>query len=117
MHLWQRLADDMARTLRRYGAFRELQVFDLAVVGEGASATVQLSTHPERPSHRPTELIDKNGRRIAIILSDCTATYWWDGALLPMLQEWAAVLPTVVWQVLPAWMWGVRRWAGGRRWR
>ena len=106
MQLWQRLADDLAQILRRYGAFRDLQVFELGVTGEGAGATVQLSTHPNRPSHQPTELIDKQGRRIAIILSDCTATYWWDGALLPMLSEWAAVMPTVVWQVLPAWMWG-----------
>ena len=31
MQIWQRLIDDLLRTLRRYGAFRNVQVFDLLV--------------------------------------------------------------------------------------
>ena len=47
-----------------------------------------------------------------IVLSDCAGAYWWDGTLLPMLQDWGQVMPTVVWQMLPPWMW--KRTALGR---
>ena len=113
MHIWQRLVKDVVKILRSYGAFRDVQVFDLKVnqsapVGDA----VQLISSPHRPGHRPTELIDQRGRRIVIVLSDCAGAYWWDGTLLPMLQSWGKVMPIVVWQMLPAWMW--KRTALGR---
>jgi formylglycine-generating enzyme required for sulfatase activity len=107
MHIWQRLVKDVVRILRSYGAFRDVQVFDLMV-----DAEVQLLSKPDRPGHRPSEVIDQQGRRIVIVLSDCAGKYWWDGTLLPTLQAWGKVMPTVVWQMLPAWMW--RRTALGR---
>jgi formylglycine-generating enzyme required for sulfatase activity len=107
MHIWQRLVKDVVRILRSYGAFRDVQVFDLVVATE-----VQLLSKPDRPGHRPSEVIDQQGRRIVIVLSDCAGKYWWDGTLLPTLQAWGKIMPTVVWQMLPAWMW--RRTALGR---
>ena len=107
MRLWQRLVDDLVQTLKRYGAFRDLQVFDLEVNVDAITPkdAVFLRTHPERPSHRPSEVLEQRGRRIAIVLSDCAGEYWWNGTLLPMLQTWAAVMPTAIWQMLPEWMW------------
>lgn len=117
MHIWQRLIKDIVRILRHYGAFRDVQVFDLVVNQAGRSTTItndaiQLISKPQRPGHRASELIDQSGRRIVMVLSDCAGVYWWDGTLLPMLQEWGKVMPTVVWQMLPAWMW--KRTALGR---
>ena len=114
MYIWQRLAKDVARMLRRYGAFRNVQVFDLVVnqSAQSPEALVLLLSHPQQQGHRPSELIDQRGHRIAIVLSDCAGTYWWDGTLLPMLQVWGKIMPTVVWQMLPAWMW--KRTALGR---
>jgi hypothetical protein len=37
MHIWQRLVSDIVRILRRYGAFRNVQAFDLQVDQEYAS--------------------------------------------------------------------------------
>ena len=113
MHLWQRLIKDLERTFRRYGAFRNLQLFNLDVGAEPAGSlssgsdgeAVRLKSHPERIGHRPSELVEQSGQRIAIVLSDCAGEYWWDGRLLPMLETWAQVMPTVVWQMLPEWMW------------
>jgi formylglycine-generating enzyme required for sulfatase activity len=107
MHIWQRLVNDLVCILRQYGAFRDLQVFNLEVDRETRKSEdkVLLRSHPDRPGHRPSELIDKRGRRIAIVLSDCAGEYWWNGTLLPMLQDWGKVMPTVVWQMLPEWMW------------
>ena len=108
MQLWQGFVGDLERMFKRYGAFRNLQVFDLAVNAEATADAVRLKAHPiksELPGHRPSELIEQRGRRIVMVLSDCAADYWWNGKLLPMLQDWAAVMPTVVWQMLPQWMW------------
>ena len=115
MHIWQRLVKDVVRILSCYGAFRDVQAFDLEV-NQTAEVTknhaVQLISNPHRPGHRPSELIDQRGRRIVIVLSDCAGKYWWDGTLLPMLQAWGNSMPTVIWQMLPAWMW--KRTALGR---
>lgn len=43
MHLWQRLIKDLEQTFRRYGAFRNLQRFDIEITD-----TVRLKSHPER---------------------------------------------------------------------
>lgn len=118
MHIWQRLVEDIVRILRHYGAFRNVQVFDLLVsqsdqvVNQKTEDRIQLISNPQRPGHRPSEVIDQQGRRIVIVLSDCAGTYWWDGTLLPVLHDWGEIMPTVVWQVLPPWMW--KRTALGR---
>jgi formylglycine-generating enzyme required for sulfatase activity len=114
MHIWQRLVKDVVRILRHYGAFRDVQVFDLVVnqAEQSPDDAVQLISKPQRPAHRPSELIDQRGRRIVMVLSDCAGAYWWNGTLLPMLQTWGKIMPTVVWQMLPAWMW--KRTALGR---
>jgi formylglycine-generating enzyme required for sulfatase activity len=114
MHIWQRLVQDLERILRRHGAFRDLRVFDLVINSEAITADdrVLFAPNPQRPGHRPKELIDQRGQRLVIVLSDCAGTYWWDGTLLPMLQVWGAIMPTVVWQMLPPWMW--KRTALGR---
>ncbi len=114
MHIWDRLVKDIVRILGRYGAFRNVQPYDLMVDAavQPQPAAVRLISNPRRPGHRPKEIIDQRGRRIVIVLSDCAAGYWWDGTLLPMLKDFGQVMPTVVWQMLPPWMW--RRTAMGR---
>jgi EAL domain-containing protein (putative c-di-GMP-specific phosphodiesterase class I) len=113
MAIWQRLVKDVVRILRRYGAFRDVRVFDLVVNPEApVEEKVRLIANPQRPGHRPSELIDQQGRRIALVLSDCAGAYWWDGTLLPMLQDWGKIMPTMIWHMLPPWMW--KRTALGR---
>ncbi len=102
MNLWRRLVDDISQTLRHYGAFRDVRRFDLDL---DAAGHLQLRSHPQQRPHRPSELIEANGRRIILILSDCVASYWWDGRLFEILETWATVMPTAIWQMLPEWMW------------
>ena len=107
MHIWQRLIKDIVRILKRYGLFWNVQVYDLMVDPEAQqpNSPVTLISNPQRPGHRPNELIDQQGQRIVVVLSDCSATYWWDGTLLSSINAWGAAMPTVVWQMLPTWMW------------
>ncbi|MFM7449445.1 MAG: SAV_2336 N-terminal domain-related protein, partial [Leptolyngbyaceae cyanobacterium] len=114
MHIWQRLVQDLERILRRYGAFRDLRVFDLVINTQTITTNgrVLFAANSQRPGYRPKELIDQRGQRLVIVLSDCAGAYWWDGTLLPILKVWGAIMPTVVWQMLPPWMW--KRTALGR---
>ena len=128
MHIWSRLVDDVVRILRCYGAFRDVRVFDLdvrsdsqgddeSVDGQTTNARkemdpIVLRSVPKGTEHRPSELLDQQGRRVVIVLSDCAGKYWWNGTLLPMLYDWGRVMPMVVWQMLPMWMW--KRTALGR---
>ena len=107
MHIWQRLVKDVVRILRRYGAFRDVRAFDLVINSEAKTANdkVLLVSKPGRPGHLPSELIDQQGRRIVIILSDCAGEYWWNGTLLPALYDWGNVMPVAIWQMLPPATW------------
>ncbi len=101
MTVWQRLIEDIQRLLRCYGSFRDLRTWEL-VDTEG---TIGLRSASDRSLHSPKELLAPDGRRLVMVFSDCTADYWWNGTLQPVLALWGAAMPTVVWQVLPDWMW------------
>ena len=103
MQIWQRLVKDLVHMLKWYGIFRNVQVFDLDI--QPAEKDRVLLRSRSRRVHYPNELIDQNGQRIAIVLSDCAGPYWWDGTLMPMLKSWGQAMPMVVWQMLPEWMW------------
>jgi len=107
MHIWQRLIKDIVRILKRYGLFWNVQVYDLQVDPDATPphSPVTLISNPQRPGHRPSELIDQRGQRLMVVLSDCAAIYWWDGTLLDALNAWEATMPSVIWHMLPAWMW------------
>ena len=53
MQLWQRLVEDLVRIFKRYGAFRNLQVFDLAVDPAKTEDAVRLKAHPTKAPCRP----------------------------------------------------------------
>jgi hypothetical protein len=101
MTLWQRLIADIQKLLRCYGSFRDLRIYDLVY----AQGKIGLQSGSDRSIRSPKELLTAEGRRITIIFSDCTADYWWNGAMQPVLTSWGTAMPTVIWQVLPDWMW------------
>ncbi|MEM9212916.1 MAG: SAV_2336 N-terminal domain-related protein [Cyanobacteria bacterium P01_F01_bin.150] len=101
MHLWERLIQDIQRLLRCYGSFRDFRVWQLKVT-EGQ---VGICAVPDQVMRHPRALLAPDGRRLTLVFSDCTAEYWWDGTLQPMLALWGESMPTSIWQVLPDWMW------------
>jgi formylglycine-generating enzyme required for sulfatase activity len=101
MSLWRRLIEEVQRLLRCYGSFRDLRVWEL-VYQEGQVGVCALPDHTMRS---PKTLLPPDNRRLTLVFSDCTADYWWNGSLQPILAQWGAAMPTTVWQVLPDWMW------------
>jgi hypothetical protein len=99
MTLWQRLIKDIQRLLRCYGSFRNFRTWELVEL-EGKIG-LRLASDPL--IHQPEEIKDRSC--LVMIFSDCTADYWWNGKLQPILALWGTSMPTVIWQVLPDWMW------------
>ena len=101
MALWKRLIQDIRRLLQCYGSFRDSRVWEL-VANRGE---IGVCAVPDRSVRNPRALLTPNGRRLTLVFSDCTADYWWDGSLQPILSLWGHTMPTAIWQVLPDWMW------------
>ena len=53
----------------------------------------------------PKELLNPNGRRIVIVVSDCVADYWHNGSIYPLLDQWQKTNPVAILQMLPEWLW------------
>ncbi len=66
--------------------------------GFGPAASLQ-------PPCRPQELIDPNGRRLILVISDCIAPHWDTQQIRDLLQIWAKHGPMALVQVLPEWLW------------
>lgn len=101
MDLWQRLIQDIRRLLRCYGSFRDFRVWQLNV----KQGEVGICVAPDPVLRSPNALLTPDARRLILVFSDCTANYWWDGSLQPILSLWGDSTPTAIWQVLPDWMW------------
>jgi formylglycine-generating enzyme required for sulfatase activity len=101
MSIWQRLIQDIQRLLRCYGSFRDFRIWKLVVT----DGQVGICAVPDQVARNPKALLAPDSRRLTLVFSDCTADYWWDGTLQPVLALWGNSMPTAIWQVLPDWMW------------
>jgi formylglycine-generating enzyme required for sulfatase activity len=101
MTLWRRLLDELRRLLSCYGGFRDLRVWELQPKGDG----IYLRSPSSEALLDPNVLRSTDRRRLTIVFSDCTADYWWDGRMQPVLRRWGETMPVAIWQMLPDWMW------------
>ena len=107
MDLWRRTVVEMERLMANYGVFRDVRVWMLDTDEQN-----QIKIAPKvgnatqgQSAHRPSELIDPNGRRLILVVTDCTSTLWRDGTLFPTLKLWAdSGLMSIV-QMLPERLW------------
>jgi formylglycine-generating enzyme required for sulfatase activity/phage replication-related protein YjqB (UPF0714/DUF867 family) len=66
--------------------------------GFGAATSAQ-------PPCRPQELLDPNGRRLILVISDCIDPRWDTQLIRDILQVWSNHGPLGLVQVLPEWLW------------
>ena len=100
MCLWQRLKTDLQRLLSRYGEFRDVRTWLI----RHSSGQIEFTSRNGR-SHKPTELLIGDRRRLVVIVSDCVAPAWHNGQMRELIATWSAKLPTVVFQVFPERLW------------
>ncbi|MFG2005779.1 SAV_2336 N-terminal domain-related protein [Spirillospora sp. NPDC048911] len=98
MRLWRPLARELAETIRRQGAFRDVHLTYLDVSGG-------VSSSPTAPALSPTALLDPAGRHATLVLSDCSGPHWWNGRAPRALHRWAQTGPAAILQPLPERLW------------
>jgi hypothetical protein len=91
MFLWQQTIKEFQQLLERHGAFRDVRTWGLF---SDRDRKVWLPPRSGKLSHQkklhnPRELIDPNGRRLFVIISDCVSPAWYNGAISKTLAAWA----------------------------
>ncbi len=110
MMIWQDTITAVAQLLRDVGIFRDVQQFTLRVV-EAAGinnpdpqvTTVELVAADS--VRRASELVDAAGRRLFLVLSDCSSVVWDNGAMSRLLQPFVMHNCVSIWQILPESLW------------
>ncbi len=110
MAIWQQTIAEFIELLQQLGAFRTLQTYLLSTKGDGQTeqATLQLFTAQGFKRGRicpPSELVDPRGRRLTLILTDCTSPAWSSGAAGNLLSQWDMRNMVTLIQMLPADLW------------
>ena len=105
--IWKSLIRELQLLMERQGAFRTVQPWRLT-----ASETNQPQLFPgscaPRPGQRsrsPKELIDPAGRRLILVVSDCTSPLWRQGKIHPWLGQWGQLAPLTLLQLFPQRLW------------
>jgi hypothetical protein len=107
MMLWKQTIKEFRQLLEQHGAFRDVRTWGLSTDFRGKvrlRARTALVAHQPR-FHSPKELIDPNGRRLLLVISDCVSPAWHSGAITEVLAPLACSSPMAIMQVLPEWLW------------
>ena len=104
MVIWRQTVEDLRRLFKHYGIFRDVRVWDLITSSQGKIALQPHKSQSQRLAN-PLELVEPNGRRLILIVSDCVAPMWSTGLINPTLQTWTKHQPVAIMQMLPDWLW------------
>ena len=104
MVVWQRLLGDLRDLCEHLGAFREVRI-DYLHRGEDGELLVSADPDPRGGRRTRLGLPDPSGRRIGLLLSDCTSSLWRGGRVQQQLREWGRRAPVAVLQPLPQRLW------------
>ncbi|WP_432104192.1 SAV_2336 N-terminal domain-related protein [Streptomyces sp. bgisy091] len=99
MQVWRETVDALTGLLDRLGAFRTLQVRDL-----GLDSGIELTDRQGQPTS-PGQLGSPDGRRLVIVVSDCTAAAWREPEIWQQLRDWAQREPVALLSPLPPKLW------------
>jgi formylglycine-generating enzyme required for sulfatase activity len=105
--LWHETIGEFQTLLERQGAFRRVTTWRLETEAGGKP---QLFPHWQRPPQRQIprqakHLWDAAGRRLILLVSDCTSDAWYNGSMVRWLEKSGHQAPTAVVQLLPERLW------------
>ncbi|UCM90349.1 SAV_2336 N-terminal domain-related protein [Streptomyces marincola] len=109
MRVWQRMFGELAEVFARLGAFRDVQVHYLHASPDGGPAVSRRFEPAEAPLHPVSQLADPTGRRLTVVVSDCTGPLWRDGTAHRLLHRLSRHAPVAVVQPLPQRLWARTR--------
>ncbi|MET9382102.1 SAV_2336 N-terminal domain-related protein [Streptomyces sp. NPDC002928] len=108
MAVWDRAVSEFRALLQTAGAFRSVQDWTLPSEQSRSLGVVLRRGLPSAASatySSPGELVDPNGRRVVLVVSDCISPPWSDGTLDQLLRLWGRTGPVAIVQPLPRRMW------------
>jgi WD40 repeat protein len=110
MLIWRHTIRELKRLLEHYGIFRDVRTWGLVVREEENKQILYIRPGIEETANQqrlasPRELIDPNGRRLVLVVSDCVAAIWRNGSATSVLKEWTQTQPVAIVQMLPEWLW------------
>jgi len=100
MAVWQQTVAELTDVLRKTGAFRKLHVWDLHPDEDGA-----VLRGPRGQVLAPGQLGAPGGRRLAVVISDCSAAGWRNGGAWQLLRDWSRAVTTALVNPLPTKLW------------
>ena len=106
MLIWRQTVLEFRKLLRNYGAFRDVQLWGLYCEEERLCLRPGIGSEAlKKPTRQPEELLDPNGRRLILLITDCVSSFWQEERLIKTLKLWAQQSPLAITQVLPEWLW------------
>ncbi len=107
MLMWRHTIAELQHFLSSYGVFRDVRVWRLGTDKTEKVCIYAGATASDRNGspRSPSELIEANGRGLVLVVSDCIAPIWRNGAIATALQIWSRSGMVAILQMLPDWLW------------
>jgi formylglycine-generating enzyme required for sulfatase activity len=105
--IWQQPIAEFQQVLTHLGAFRDVRIWTMRPGADGALVLLPRLGQGQSVDrvYHPKTLIDPSGRRLILVISDCTSQVWWAGQVHNWLKIWAAENVVSIVQLLPDWLW------------
>jgi formylglycine-generating enzyme required for sulfatase activity len=106
MAIWRQTLIALQKLLEGHGAFRDVRSWGMILEQKEIRLRSGIGkTARKRLTHKPGEIIDPNGHRLILVVSDCVSPAWRDGSVTKILSTWGRSSPVAIVQMLPEWLW------------
>lgn len=106
LEVWRDTIAEFQKLMERHGAFRTVRTWQLKPNEDGEPQLfLQTAAGLRSRARSPRELLDSAGRRLILLLSDCTSRAWRSGKIPELLELWTQENPVTIVQLLPESYW------------
>ena len=106
LDVWRDTVSEFRQLMERHGAFRDVRTWELKSNEQGKlQLFLQTASGLKGNARNPRELLDAGGRRLVLLLSDCTSRAWRSGKMPQLLKLWSRENPVTIVQLLPERYW------------
>ena len=103
--VWQETIDEFKHLMEHHGAFRDVRTWQLKITTGQPQLFLQTVMGLTGKPRSPKELLDVGGRRLVLLLSDCTSRAWRSGQIPQIMEQWSRSNPVTIVQLLPEQYW------------
>ena len=101
--IWKQTISELHQLLQCHGAFQDVRTWRLKADSQEIFPKLKSISKPKARSYK--ELNDPTGRRLIVVVSDCTSPAWYDGTIYQLFREWSKYSPVTILQLLPEKLW------------